>query len=117
MAETRNGNADYIKRFSKRLGEFGEQFVKTWKTQAKRPDTVGEVSYRGLELVHGGLGVAARSLTRLEKATLPPHRTEKLEPHVAEPPAKRPRAVPAHAEPTHHGAPKRHGTEPTSVGG
>ena len=121
MAETRTRRGDYATRFQTRLSDGAEQFVKAWKTQAKRPDTVGEFSYRGLELVHSGLGVAVRSLTRMEKATQLPNRPEKAEHHLAEAPARRPRHEPAHAEPAHHAAPahagtrrERHEPEPTT---
>jgi hypothetical protein len=44
------------------------------KTRARRRDRVGEATYRALELVHDGLGTAARALNRLEEATQPPAR-------------------------------------------
>jgi hypothetical protein len=55
--------------------------IRAWRTQAKRSDRVGDVSYRSLELVHGGLGAAVRSLGRLEKATQPPTRATRNQPH------------------------------------
>ena len=112
MTETTTQHEDYVRRFSTRLSDGAEQFVKAWKTQAKRPDTVGEFSYRGLELVHGGLGIAARSLSRLERATQLPHRTARLEPPAhTEPPPKRSRHAAAHPEPA-HGGPRRERHEP-----
>jgi hypothetical protein len=44
------------------------------KSRARRRDLVGDAAYRTLELVHGGLGSAARALNRLEEATQPPAR-------------------------------------------
>jgi hypothetical protein len=116
MADTRTVSSGHVRTFSTRVTEGAERLVKAWMTQAKRPDRVGEFSYRGLELVHGGLGVAARSLSRLEKATQLPHRTERPQPpaHV-QPPAKRARHTPAHAEPAHRGPGRaQHVPEPST---
>jgi hypothetical protein len=44
------------------------------KTRARRRDLVGVATYRTLELVHEGVGTAARALTKLEEATQPPAR-------------------------------------------
>jgi hypothetical protein len=45
------------------------------KGRARHRDLVGEAAYRSLELVHGGLGSAARSLARIEDASQPPVRS------------------------------------------
>ena len=44
------------------------------KDQARREDVVGLAAYRSLELLHGGFGNAARSLTRFQDASQPPTR-------------------------------------------
>lgn len=44
------------------------------KTRARRRDLVGDAAYRWLELVHTGVGSAARTLGRLEQAVEPPAR-------------------------------------------
>jgi hypothetical protein len=61
--------------------EAQDEFMKAWREQARRPDRLGEYSHRWLELVHAGVRFTARELTRLERATEPPHRP------VAPPPA------------------------------
>ncbi len=99
MTETKTRRRGYLRQLASRLEQGGDQLMKTWKTQAKRPDRVGDVTYRGLELVHGGLGLAARSLSRLERATQQPHRTAKPEPPVPKAPPKRR----AHPVAVHHG--------------
>jgi hypothetical protein len=45
------------------------------KDRARRRDTVGEATYRALELVSDGLGVAGKALRQLGEATQPPART------------------------------------------
>jgi len=99
MAERKTVRRDYVRKLAERLEEGAGRFMKDWKTQARRSDAVGDASYRGLELVHGGLGLAARSLTRLEKATQPPHRPPKPEPQVPEHHAARPHAQAVEAAP------------------
>jgi hypothetical protein len=116
MAERKTARRGYLRRLADQLDESAGRFMKSWRTQARRPDAVGDASYRSLELVHGGLGVVVRSLTRMEKATQPPHRAPNPEPpvpqhhaarphaHAAEPPARRPRPT---ARPTAaHRAPR-----------
>ena len=44
------------------------------KDQARRGDLVGLAAYRSLEILHGGFGSAARSLTRFQDASQPPAR-------------------------------------------
>ena len=44
------------------------------KSGARRPDTVGEVTHRALELAHSGLSSAREALGRLERAIEPPAR-------------------------------------------
>lgn len=105
MAQTKTARRDHRRRLADQLEEGAARFMKGWKTQARRRDAVGDASYRGLELVHGVLRVAVRSLTHIEEATQPPHRAPRPEPPVsqqhaarpradaAEPPARRPRAT------------------------
>ena len=47
------------------------------KDRARQRDTVGEATYRALELVSDGLGVAGKTLRQLGEATRPPARTTK----------------------------------------
>ena len=44
------------------------------KDRARRKDLIGDVAYRTLELVNGGLEAVVGTLTRLERATKPPTR-------------------------------------------
>jgi hypothetical protein len=44
------------------------------KDRARRKDLIGDVAYRTLELVNGGLEAVLGTLTRLERATEPPTR-------------------------------------------
>jgi hypothetical protein len=44
------------------------------KDQAGRDDVVGLAAYRSLEILHGGFGSAARSLSRFQDASQPPVR-------------------------------------------
>ena len=62
------------------LARSGLKFV---KARARRGDRVGQVTYRTLELVSGGLGATAKALSQLGDATQPPTRTP------AKPPAAR----------------------------
>jgi len=66
-----------IKEFPTQAKRAGEGAVRVLRSQARRPDRMGEVTHRTWELVHDGVGVAARSLTRLERATQPPARAMK----------------------------------------
>jgi len=100
MAETKTWRRGYLAQLTTRLEEGADEFLKIWKTQAKRPDRVGDVTYRGLELVHRGLRVAVRSLSRIERATQLPHRTAKPQPAPA---PKAPFKGRAHLVPMHHG--------------
>jgi hypothetical protein len=97
MTETKTARKGYLKELTARFEDGAEQFMKTWRAEARRPGPRGEMSYRSLELVHGGFEVTARSLARIEKATQPPARTAR---HPVPHPAAR------------HGAPK----EPTAEG-
>lgn len=45
------------------------------KDRARRKDLIGDVAYRTLELVNGGLEAVVVTLNRLERATKPPTRT------------------------------------------
>jgi len=81
MAERKTRRRGYVTELAARFEEAGDQVMRAWRTRAKRRDPVGDVSYRGLEAVHGGLKVAIRSLSRLEEATQPPHRAPRHEPH------------------------------------
>ena len=47
------------------------------KDRARQRDTVGEATYRALELVSDGLGVAGKTLRQLGEATRPPARPTK----------------------------------------
>ena len=47
------------------------------KDRARQRDTVGEATYRALELVSDGLGVASKALRQLGDATKPPARARK----------------------------------------
>jgi len=108
MPETRTVRRSYLGQLGNRLETGVDEFMKGWKAQAKRPDRLGDVTYRGLELVHDSLGVAVRSLTRLERATQLPHRTAK----PAEPAVTAAAAPPSHAGARSHGKrPQRHESE------
>ena len=45
------------------------------KARARRKDVVGQIAYRGLDLVHGSLKELSLAITRLERASEPPART------------------------------------------
>jgi hypothetical protein len=47
------------------------------KDRARQRDAVGEATYRALELVSDGLGVAGKTLRQLGEETRPPARTPK----------------------------------------
>jgi len=94
MAETKTRRRGYFRTLEKRLEEAGGEVMKAWRTQTRRHDRVGDLSYHGLEALHGGVKLAARSLSRLEEATQPPHRTARPEPH---PPAHEPAHPARHA--------------------
>ena len=47
------------------------------KDRARQRDTVGQATYRALELVSDGLGAAGKTLRQLGDATRPPARTPK----------------------------------------
>jgi hypothetical protein len=51
-----------------------DQGLQTARARARERDLLGEAAYRALTLVHDGLGLAVRSLSRLERATTPPAR-------------------------------------------
>jgi hypothetical protein len=76
MAETKA--RAFPDRFSARVEQGVSQLLKAWRKQASRSDRVGDVSRGGLEMVHGGLRFAVRSLTRLERGTRPPLRMPTL---------------------------------------
>lgn len=78
MAQRKRRRTAFVERFSARVEKGAGQLLKAWRKQASRPDRVGDVSQRSLELVHGGLRFAVRSLTRLERGTRPPHRMAAL---------------------------------------
>ena len=74
-------NSSYdIKELPTQVKQAAEGAVRALRGQARRPDRVGEVTHRTWELVHDGVDVAARSLTRLEKAIQPPARAMKRAP-------------------------------------
>ena len=108
MAETRTRRRRYFRMLEKRLEEAGGEMMKAWRAQARRHDRVGDLSYRGLEILHGGAKLAARSLSRIEEATQPPHRAARHEPHAPAGEAAhraRPAAAPAPAA-RHRAAPR-----------
>ena len=57
-----------------RLERAAKSGLRLVKDRARRRDRVGEATYRGLELVSDGFGVAARALRQLGEATQPPPR-------------------------------------------
>ena len=69
-----------LKELRTRAKEVADGAMQTLRDQARRQDRIGEVTHRTWELVHGGVGVAARSLTRLEHAIQPPARVMKRTP-------------------------------------
>jgi hypothetical protein len=102
MTETKTPRMGYLRTLAERVEEAGGQLIHAWRSRARRRDPVGDVSYRGLEVVHGGLELTVRSLSRLERATQPPHRAARHEPHpqageTEAGPAARPTAHPAQA--------------------
>lgn len=62
--------------------------LKYVKDRARRDDPVGEATYRALELVSDGLGVASKTLRRLGDATKPPARARKELSGESTPPKK-----------------------------
>lgn len=99
MTQTKTERRGFLARLARQLEDGTDQFMKGWKRQARRTDAVGDASHRSLELVHGGLEFAVRSLTRMERATQPPQRPAKPTPHVPE----------HHVAPEHHVPPAAHG--------
>jgi hypothetical protein len=77
---------DDVKELPAQVRGAADAAVRALKDQARRPDRVGEVTHRTWELVHGGVGAAARSLSRLEQAIQPPARV------MRRTPASRPRS-------------------------
>jgi hypothetical protein len=75
-----NKTLEGIKELPTQVKGAAEGAVKALRDQARRPDRVGEVTHRTWELVHGGVGVAARSLTRLEQVIQPPARVMRRPP-------------------------------------
>jgi hypothetical protein len=75
-----NTRLDGIKELPTHAKVAGEAAVRALRDQARRPDRVGEVTHRTWVLFHDGLGVAARSLGRLEQATKPPARVMRRTP-------------------------------------
>jgi hypothetical protein len=55
------------------------------KDRARRKDLIGDVAYRTLELVNGGLEAVLGTLKRLERATTPPTRPGTSHTRVARP--------------------------------
>jgi hypothetical protein len=109
MAETKTRRRGNLRMLEKRLEATGGEVMKAWRAQARRHDRVGDLSYRGLEVLHGGVKLAARSLSRMEEATQPPHRTARPEPHEpAHPVGHGPAATPAAR---HRPAPRPHEPE------
>ena len=107
MAKAKVERRGYVRRLSMRVQEGVDETMKAWRTQARRPDRIGELSHRGLELLHGGLGFAARSLSRMERSTAPPHRPAG---HGASTPAPEPRVHAAGSRPRRRPAASRSAT-------
>ena len=82
MAERKTRHRGYLRTLAERLQEAGGRVMEAWRARARRRDPVGDISYRGLEVVHGGLELTVRSLSRLEHAVQPPHRAAKTVPHA-----------------------------------
>jgi len=93
MAERKTWRDGVLGTLAKRMEEAGGEVMDAWRKRARRRDRVGDVSYHGLQVVHGGLELTVRSLGRLERATQPPHRAARHEPHqpAVEAPAERAR--------------------------
>jgi hypothetical protein len=110
---TKTRRSRCIGMLEKRLEKTGGELMKAWRTQARRHDRVGDLSYHGLETLHGGVQFAARSLSRLEEATQPPHRTARPEPHAPalEPAHRAPHASTATPAARPHPAPQPHEPE------
>jgi hypothetical protein len=104
MAERKTRRKGTIRALGRRLEVAGGEVMKAWRTQAERPDRVGDLSYQGLELAHVGAKLAARSLSRLEEATQPPRRTARREPNEPAHPARH--APPAAPPARHRPAPR-----------
>ena len=68
--------------------------LKYVKDRARRDDPVGEATYRALELVSDGLGVASKALRQLGEATKPPARARKELPGESTAPKKETTAKP-----------------------
>jgi hypothetical protein len=96
MAEKKTRRSAHVSTLGKRLEAAADEVMRAWRARARRHDRIGDVSYQGLELVHGGLAFAARSLSRLEEATQPPQRTARPEPN---PPAHPAPDAPAQSAP------------------
>jgi hypothetical protein len=95
MTERKTRPARHAVTFGERLRRAGDQVMQALRARARRRDPVGDATYRGMEVVHGGLELTIRSLGRLERATQPPHRVARHEPHeqAAEPATGRPAAA------------------------
>lgn len=78
---------DDLKQAAGQVKGAADGLMRNWRSQAKRSDRVGDVSYRTLELVHRGADLAAKGLSQLEKATQPPARSTKPQPY--RPPASK----------------------------
>ena len=86
MIEAMSKRLDDIKELPTQVKRAPEEALRVLRSQARRPDRVGEVTHRTWELVHDGVGIAARSLTRLERVTQPPARAIKHSSHRASSP-------------------------------
>jgi hypothetical protein len=67
--------------------------IRAVKARARRKDAIGDVAYRTLELVNGGLEAIVGSLNRLQRATVPPVRTGASHLRPARPVRKAARSV------------------------
>jgi hypothetical protein len=66
--------AELGRRLARETERVAKDGLQRAKARARRQDRVGNATYRALELVHSGLGTAARTFGRLEEAVQPPAR-------------------------------------------
>lgn len=118
MAEKKTARRGYLRDLPSRFEEGAEDVMKAWRTGAKRPDRIGDVSYHSLELLHRVVRIGVRALSRLEKETQPPTRTAKPAGHVpaahahsTQAPAEPASGGPSHATPRHAVTAKKHSPE------
>lgn len=74
MPKIEETTAELGRRLAKETERMAKDGLQRAKARARRQDRVGNATYRALELVHTGLGSAARAFGRLEEAIQPPAR-------------------------------------------